>query len=300
METFGRKVRQAVVASGLPLDQVAKATGLGAWQIEALQRDDFGALPDDATVAEGLRSFARLVGVDPEEVIADYRRERHRWLAAAGRNESPRWPDEPLVIDTPRSGRTRRIAVLASGILVLAVIAFLLLSGSSTAPESGRPVAARDTAPAGQAAVTEDLPGATGDADVSPTDASLPPTDALEPGPEDDQTAEPSELSIPEHGVGRGVIDRELVGEAGQFAEGERVWFWTRIEGGATGESIDHVWLHEGEEARRIQLTLGGARWRTQSYKDLGPGSEGSWAVEARDRDGRVLARSEFSCAPRP
>ena len=109
-----------------------------------------------------------------------------------------------------------------------------------------------------------------------------------------------SRLSIPEYGVGKGVVHHELVGKAETFAEGERVWFWTLLQGGAPGESIDHVWLHEEKEAFRVRMELGGARWRTRSYHDLGHGSTGRWAVEARNQAGRVLARQEFRCAERP
>jgi hypothetical protein len=107
-----------------------------------------------------------------------------------------------------------------------------------------------------------------------------------------------SGLSIPEHGVGTGVENRQLVGRGDRFRAGTRVWFWTRVEGGASGNAVDHVWLHEGTEAARVSLKLGGARWRTQSAKTLHPGSAGEWAVEARDAAGHVLARREFVCVP--
>jgi hypothetical protein len=96
------------------------------------------------------------------------------------------------------------------------------------------------------------------------------------------------------HGVGTGVVNHELVGEATQFTEGTRVWFWTSVEGATSGQTILHVWLHEGQEVLSVSLRLGGVRWRTQSYKNLHSGTTGRWAVEARDEAGRVLARREF------
>ncbi|HEY3176282.1 MAG TPA: DUF2914 domain-containing protein [Candidatus Polarisedimenticolia bacterium] len=291
METFGQKVRQAVESQGLPLAEVAEATGLGIEHIQALERDDFSALPGNDTVEEGLRSLARLLDVDPDEVIADYNRERQRWLAAM--------PAEAEVEPSrTRSGRTGGIAILASAILALIVIAFLIWSRSSTAPES-RPLAlAQGKAPMKRAVEeTRDLPGAPAGA-VSPTDVNSRPPDSMKPGSVIEQPTDASELSIRQNGVGRGVVHHELVGGATQFEEGERVWFWNLIEGGAVGEAIDHVWLHEGKERLRVQLKLGGARWRTKSYKDLNPGSKGDWAVEARDEAGRVLARREFLCSP--
>ena len=83
MDTFGQKLKQAVDKRDLRLEDVAQATGLDIVHIEALVRDDHGALPEDDTVTEGLQAFARLVDVDPDEVINDYRRERedHRRTA---------------------------------------------------------------------------------------------------------------------------------------------------------------------------------------------------------------------------
>jgi cytoskeletal protein RodZ len=104
--------------------------------------------------------------------------------------------------------------------------------------------------------------------------------------------------SVSEYGVGTGVENRQLVGEGNRFAEGTKVWFWNRIRGGASGQRIHHVWLHEGVEKTRVPLRLGGPHWRTQSNKTLWPGSAGDWVVEARDESGHVLARREFVCVP--
>lgn len=305
METFGQKVRQAVESQGLSLDEVAKATGLSIDQIQALQRDDFGALPGDDVVREGLRAFARLVEVHPDEVIADYGRERQRWLEAKAAEvvaveardardeprgiELPRRSDEPRVTAPSRTGsrRIRWIAILASASIALAVVAFLFRFRSSTPAASSRLAVAEDEAPK---------------KDAVPETRETPRASALEStegGSGIEQPAGASRLSIREHGVGKDVVDHELVGEADRFAEGKRVWYWTLIQGGTAGESIDHVWLHDGEEVSRVRLEVGGERWRTTSYKDLAPGSEGDWAVEARDEAGRLLARSEFRCTRR-
>ncbi len=99
-------------------------------------------------------------------------------------------------------------------------------------------------------------------------------------------------MRVSKYGVGTGVRNRELIGRSDQFTKGAQAWFWTHAEQGRPGDTIDHVWLHEGAEAARITLSIGGSRWRTQSAKTLR--SAGAWAVEARDAAGRVLARSEF------
>ena len=105
-------------------------------------------------------------------------------------------------------------------------------------------------------------------------------------------------LTIPDYGLGSGLANRELVGRSDSFREGDTVWFWTRVVGGGRGDSIRHVWLHEGEEVGVIGLQIGGAHWRTQSRRQMRQGSAGSWSVEARDAGGRLLAKSEFTCLP--
>jgi DUF2914 family protein len=57
------------------------------------------------------------------------------------------------------------------------------------------------------------------------------------------------------------------------------------------------VWLRDGKVEQSIRLRVGGASWHTYSTKTLG--RPGAWAVEARDEQGRALARADFTVAPR-
>jgi hypothetical protein len=107
---------------------------------------------------------------------------------------------------------------------------------------------------------------------------------------------ETARLAVPDSGVGSEVVDRELEGEADRFEEGGQVVFWTRVVGGAEGQRILHAWRREGDEEISIGLTVGGPHWRTFSRKTMHRGSAGKWTVEARDTEGRVLARAEFEC----
>jgi len=104
-------------------------------------------------------------------------------------------------------------------------------------------------------------------------------------------------LSVGDHGTGSAIEDRNLVDRRTSFTEGERVAFWTLVVGGAPDDRVQHVWIHEGREGLSVGLAVGGSPWRTWSFKTLPAGSTGSWAVEARDPEGRVLARDEFTCA---
>ena len=103
------------------------------------------------------------------------------------------------------------------------------------------------------------------------------------------------EMEVTDSGVGRAVVDRELLDRGDSFDEGGEVWFWTRVAGG-TGQVLRHAWLRQGEEVHVQELEIGAEGWRTWSKKRMHPGSVGDWAVEARDAEGRVLARHEFRC----
>jgi cytoskeleton protein RodZ len=106
----------------------------------------------------------------------------------------------------------------------------------------------------------------------------------------------PSSLRIAESGIGLRLVGTRLEGEGDRFQSGQRVTFATRVLGGGEGESIRHVWLRDGKVEQSIRLRLGGASWRTYSTKTLG--RPGAWAVEARDEQGRVLARADLNVVP--
>jgi hypothetical protein len=109
-----------------------------------------------------------------------------------------------------------------------------------------------------------------------------------------------SELSVPEHGVGSAVVERELQGRAEKFDEGSDVWFWTLVVGAGSGDGVLHVWMQDGEERASVELGVDGSPWRTFSKKTLHPGSVGNWTVEARSTEGHVLARQSFACESSP
>jgi cytoskeletal protein RodZ len=311
METFGQKLKQAVELRGLPIDAVAQATGLKIEQIEALQRDDFSALPADEIIDRGLYSFAQLMEVDPDQVLSDFRHERQRGAPP---------PSDPL----PPPHKARRgygliIAGMAILVAAIATVAFLPRASRAT-PSAPRTVAAQASAAAPtQPSAPERQsvePGSPG-VPASPSEAKasvtrpapvveppkpetpVPPAASRAPRPAVAAPAEASGLKITEHGVGTGIAKHNLVGRTERFSEGERAWFWSRVEGGRPGEMISHVWIHDGVEELRVPIRLGSSRWRTHSYKMMNAGSAGSWIVEARDAAGWVLARREFSCSPR-
>ena len=77
-------LRRAREARGLALDAVADATRIARHHLEALERSDLDALPAGPFGKGYVRSYAKLLGIDPEPILEDYRvRERQRGLGTA-------------------------------------------------------------------------------------------------------------------------------------------------------------------------------------------------------------------------
>ncbi len=287
MDSFGATLKKEREEAGLTLDTVAAVIKIDRESLEALERNEFAGLPEHEVMLQGLRAYADCLQVDAELMIESYEQERERSLQRLADRVAER-VDETMSVDVPSStAQPRRrlpksLVVSAFGVLLVALAAWWMFKGEGTvepppAPISNERVAPR---PAGAALVPSTSPRTT-PAEPRPAPAIRVAIPATGPG-------------VPEYGVGTGVRNRELVGRSDRFAAGTQAWFWTRVEGGKPGDRIHHVWLHEGVEAARITLSIGGSRWRTQSAKTLR--SAGAWAVEARDAAGRVLARTEFDC----
>jgi Protein of unknown function (DUF2914)/Helix-turn-helix domain len=267
METFGQKMSQAVASRGVKLEEVARATRVELRELEALINGEYTALPDEDRVTDLLRSFAQYVEVDGDAVIRDYMLDRHGTV-----------PPE-------LSSRHRRSWPIVLAVTVAAVLAAWWWF--------------RWPEPAERAARVAPAPVQT--ASVQPAPAPPPPPVEVEERTElgrEPVAVVPGRWVVEEFGVGTGVVARAVVGQSDHFDEGTEVWFLTRITGAEPGDTIHHVWLHDGQVANDVALRVGGSPWRTQSKKLLHAGSAGSWAVEARDDSGHVLARREFSCAP--
>ncbi len=308
METFGQKLKQVVRSRGLKLEDVARETGFDIQTLEALERDDLGALRSDEDVTAGLRAFARVVEVDPDQVIDDYRREQasHRRSEPDDSTSEGREAPGHVMMGPSRSDRSSVLPLaLAASVLLLALAVVLWLRSPARGQAMSTERVSRSEAPV--APETTPQPLLAGDRGSS-TRRQLTPAGGSSSRDRAQGAAlmssasppvlggEGSGMIITDQGVGIGVQDRELIGAATRFAEGTSVWFWTRIEGATPGEPVRHVWLREGEEVASVTLIVGGATWRTQSSKSLHPGSAGDWVVEARDGAGNVLARRAFQC----
>jgi transcriptional regulator with XRE-family HTH domain len=288
---FGDLLRRAREARGVTLEAVSEQTRIARRHLEALERSDLAALPPGPFGKGYVRAYAKLLGIDSEPILQAYRlRERQQGLGTAEEEHrlleqlahlvdgSPEKKAHPA-LSPPWPGRIALVAVLLA---VLGSVGWFVAG-------TRRPrTAATTPQPAPRPEPTEAV------AASPPTPAPLPAVRPTAPPPP--VPLPTNALEVSDHGVGTGLVDRQLVGRADRFAEGTHVAFWTLVLGGRPGHVIRHVWFQEGRAVMRADLPVGGPHWRTSSRLVLPRGSAGRWAVEARTSDGRLLARDDFLC----
>lgn len=70
----GQQLRRAREARGLDVSQLATSLRIAPQVVEALEQDDYARLPSAVFVSGYIRSYARLVGLDPEPLNQSFRR----------------------------------------------------------------------------------------------------------------------------------------------------------------------------------------------------------------------------------
>jgi cytoskeletal protein RodZ len=181
----------------------------------------------------------------------------------------------------------RELLAATVGVAVVGLAIAIYLGSRPSPPVAGPPVS-QPVASAPQAAVPIPAP-VQAPAPALPTPSR---PKRAEP-PAASATSTPSTTTVSEFGVGLSNQADRVEAPIQPFHEGDVVAFSTRVQGGA-GQSIRHVWLHNGRAVQSIRLRVGATDWRTHSTKTLW--GAGSWSVEARDESGRILAQSAFAC----
>lgn len=321
MKLFGDSLREAREARGVTLDAIAQDTHIGRQYLDALERSDLDSLPGGVFDKGYIRSYAQVLGIDPQPILEAYRVEERSRGRGTPEDERQRLEQLSRLLDQ-RTGRNKvglfwahrlqfGVGVVVLGFLASATWFWLRPKtdrvGRHTEHRFERrvesdPLSQPATGPEGSVAVksggAESEAKAGADPKATAASAKRERTLGLEqglrPGSADGR------LTVSESGVGTGIVERQLVGRSDGFPEGAWVFFWTRVVGGESGDVIRHVWSHEGRLYMNAVLEIGGPHWRTYSSYRLSADSLGSWTVEARGADGAVLAREEFLCSPPP
>jgi transcriptional regulator with XRE-family HTH domain len=277
---FGEALKRARSARGLALEAAASATRISRQYLDALEKGELEALPSGPFGRSYLRSYAEFLGIDPEPVLESYRStESARGLGTAQSGEKAVRDLAALLEKRSRQSRSSLGPVLFALVTGSALLLVVWLRWEPAAEPQSR-VEVKEAPQAAEVVEPEEV---------------LAEEPAVEPPPPA-RAAPAREISVTDSAVGTQIVNHRLVDRADRFSEGEQVAFWTRVLAAKPGEVIHHYWLHEGRPVMRTDLPIRATHWRTFSRYTLPDGSSGSWVVEARDGEGRVLARAEFLC----
>jgi cytoskeleton protein RodZ len=184
LPSFGENLRREREKRKITLDQISQSTKIGTRMLQALEEDKFNQLPGGIFNKGFVRAYARVVGLDEEQTIADY-------LEASG-EAAPVMPEMPPAHPAPRiieaAAETPRRPLpwgMFAALLLLAALALSLWSHRQKqenviTPSSPQPSAAQ---PSPQPAATQ-------------PPASVPPPTAGRSSPA--VTRSPSTASLPQ------------------------------------------------------------------------------------------------------
>ncbi len=129
--SFGEALRRERELRRIVLRDVAEATKINIRYLEALERNDFTYLPAGAFTRGFIRSYARFIGADENEMINAYLDELRQQERPAGRRARDDEDALPLAFTPPgaRPAPRRRVLlwVLLALLLLLGVAAGLAL-----------------------------------------------------------------------------------------------------------------------------------------------------------------------------
>ncbi len=84
---------------GITLDEIAEATKIGTRSLRALELEQFDKLPGGIFNKGFVRAYARFLGIDEEQAVADYLNATQEKQEAAG----PILPNAPVLVETEAS-----------------------------------------------------------------------------------------------------------------------------------------------------------------------------------------------------
>jgi cytoskeletal protein RodZ len=313
MPSFGSALRHARQQRGLSLDDVARETRISTRYLRAVETEALHELPGAPYNRAYVRTYATYLGLHADRLVGDLALEEEAQTKAGRLVASPdvratmRHVADRAQPPFPHGRSRRASAVLLGGFGGVAVVLLVGLTWFGTRRLARRhetiPIVTSTPPPlvvhpgANRAIDTSEVTSKPSRLEPTTTAAGklVPPVEVL---PRSAINSEAPHLLVPRSGVGTDVVDRELVGQSTAFPVGTRVVFWTHVTGGHLGDTIRHIWSHQGTTTVVIDLPVGGPSWRTHTWRTLVGGTEGDWIVEAWDLEGRVLTHREFRCVP--
>ncbi len=119
MGSFGDKLKREREMRGVTLDEISESTKIARRHLEALESEDFTSLPGGVFNKGFVRSYARFIGINEDQAVADY--------SAASPEATPPEDQFPLEIhekpDRKLNPRTPLWPVIGSVVALVVVVA---------------------------------------------------------------------------------------------------------------------------------------------------------------------------------
>ena len=162
LPALGARLKEQRQKRGITLDEISKSTKIGTRFLEAVEEDQFDRLPGGIFNKGFIRAYARSIGADEEQAVADY-------LAIAAANQpNPLGVDEVSLPEPPVEVSRPRSADLPWGVFatVLLILAFVFsvwgfFSRVITREKEPIPQPPPHSSPASQIPPSSDFPAST-------------------------------------------------------------------------------------------------------------------------------------------
>jgi cytoskeleton protein RodZ len=186
--SFGDRLQREREMRGITLEEIAEATKIGTRSLRALEEQDFDKLPGGIFNKGFVRAYARYLGLDEEQAVADYQAALSEAQAAGkttrqepGANAVA--PERDIFLPDVEDSEPMRLPL--GPIAVVVVVAVLLFSGWRYYTHNGLPKLRHVRAAAQQPSPPAAKPAA-------PAEASRPGTSPAQPAPEASRAAAPA------------------------------------------------------------------------------------------------------------
>ena len=129
MSDLGARLKQARLAKGVQLRDIATATKISVVALEALERNDYSRLPGGIFSRAFVRAYALAVDLEPEAAVNEFLTEFAVYEKEAEKNaKRPEiTPDDLQFVERQRKAlRTLRLVLLGAALVALAAVAYLV------------------------------------------------------------------------------------------------------------------------------------------------------------------------------
>lgn len=154
--SFGERLKQEREKRGMSLEEVAGATKISVRHLRALEQEKFNLMPGGIFNRGFVRSYAKHLGLDDEQVVADYREAAGESGPAPDATQAPATApkDATVPVQPQREGTTAAQVpwVALAGLLVLGAVLWAVWSfhAHGRSAENGAVEPAVESQPSGQ------------------------------------------------------------------------------------------------------------------------------------------------------